>query len=177
MLARTLASPLGPLRLVASGDALVAIWLPDHVLPPGGAALDAPGGDAPVLAEAAAQLAAYFAGRRLAFDLPLAPRGTPFQRRVWDELRRIPPATTIGYGELARRIGRPHAARAVGTANARNPLSIVVPCHRVIGAGGALTGYAGGLAAKRWLLEHEARVATRAGSTAPARAATAACRT
>jgi methylated-DNA-[protein]-cysteine S-methyltransferase len=125
--------------------------------------LDARPGDSSVLADARAQLTAYFAGTRVAFDLPLAPLGTPFQQRVWEELLRIPPATTRTYGELAARLGRPHAARAVGTANAKNPISIVVPCHRVIGAGGALTGYAGGLPAKRWLLDHERAVALSSG--------------
>jgi methylated-DNA-[protein]-cysteine S-methyltransferase len=157
MITCTFASPIGPLRLFARGDAITGIYLPDHAGMP---ALDAVDGDVPVLAEARAQLAAYFAGTRMTFDLPLAPAGTPFQQRVWEQLLRIPPATTMTYGALAARLGRPHAARAVGTANAKNPISIVVPCHRVIGAAGALTGYAGGLAAKRWLLAHEARNVT-----------------
>lgn len=101
------------------------------------------------------QLDAYFAGRRTRFDLDLAPRGTPFQLEVWQALTGIPPGTTISYGELARRIGRPNASRAVGAANGANPLPIVVPCHRVIGAGGALTGFAGGLETKRFLLALE----------------------
>jgi methylated-DNA-[protein]-cysteine S-methyltransferase len=106
-------------------------------------------------AEARRQLDEYFAGRRWNFTLPLAADGTDFQRRVWTALREIPVGTTITYGELARRIGQPAAVRAVGLANGRNPLSIVVPCHRVIGANGKLTGYGGGLAAKAWLLQHE----------------------
>ena len=104
------------------------------------------------------QLDAYFAGELSEFDLPLAPHGTPFQRRVWDELSRIPFGETTSYSELARRLGDPKLVRAVGLANGRNPLAIVIPCHRVIGAGGSLTGYGGGLDRKRWLLDLEARV-------------------
>ncbi|MBM3140105.1 MAG: methylated-DNA--[protein]-cysteine S-methyltransferase [Chloroflexi bacterium] len=117
----------------------------------------------PVGAEAAVeQLRAYFAGSRLRFDLALAPRGTVFQREVWRELSAIAPGETRSYGDVARAIGRPGASRAVGAANSRNPLAIVVPCHRVIGADGTLTGYASGLDRKRWLLEHErATVSTR----------------
>jgi methylated-DNA-[protein]-cysteine S-methyltransferase len=100
----------------------------------------------------------YFAGQQREFALALAPTGTPFQERVWNELRRIPFGTTISYAELARRIGEPKAVRAVGAANGANPIAIVVPCHRVIGADGTLTGYAGGLDKKRALLEHEAHV-------------------
>jgi methylated-DNA-[protein]-cysteine S-methyltransferase len=107
-------------------------------------------------AEVKAQLRAYFAGRLTEFDLPLAPQGTEFQLCVWQELRGIPFGETISYGELGRRIGRPQASRAVGHANARNPISIIVPCHRVIGADNSLTGYAGGLERKRMLLAHEA---------------------
>ena len=151
MIACTFDSPIGPLRLVARGDALAALWLP-------GRWDDVPDGDAPVLAATRAQLAAYFAGASLAFDVPLAPEGTSFQHLVWEALVRIPPATTMSYGELAAQIGRPHAARAVGTANARNPIAIIVPCHRVIGANGTLTGYGGGLPTKRWLLDHENRI-------------------
>ena len=110
-----------------------------------------------MLARAAAQLRAYFAGERTVFDLPLAPDGSGFQRLVWQALERIPYGVTRSYGELAAAIGRPAASRAVGSANSRNPISIIVPCHRVIGANGALTGYAGGMRAKRWLLEHEQR--------------------
>jgi methylated-DNA-[protein]-cysteine S-methyltransferase len=106
--------------------------------------------------EAIAQLDAYFAGRLRRFDLALAPEGTPFQREVWSALTDIPYGETVSYSELARRIGRPAAPRAVGAANGKNPLPIVVPCHRVIGANGALTGFGGGLAIKRRLLEVEA---------------------
>jgi len=101
------------------------------------------------------QLDAYFAGKRRDFDLELAPEGTPFQQRVWRELCAIPYGETISYGELARRIGRPGAFRAVGAANGRNPISIIVPCHRVIGSNGSLTGFGGGLDTKRALLDHE----------------------
>jgi methylated-DNA-[protein]-cysteine S-methyltransferase len=108
------------------------------------------------LEQGRAALDGYFAGRRSDFlDLELDAPGTPFQRLVWDALRRIPFGTTLSYGELARRIGREGAARAVGAANGSNPLAIVVPCHRVVGANGALTGYAHGVERKRWLLDHE----------------------
>ncbi len=110
------------------------------------------------------QLAAYFAGERLEFDLPLDACGTPFQRRVWQALTEIPYGGTCTYGEIARRLGRPRAARAVGGANHHNPLPVVVPCHRVIGAGGSLTGYAGGLRIKRFLLDLEAGSSSRAAA-------------
>lgn len=111
--------------------------------------------DDEALSQATAQLQEYFEGRRTTFDLPLAPVGTPFQRRVWAALREIPFACTTTYGDVARSIGAPRAVRAVGAAIGRNPLSIVVPCHRVVGAGGSLTGFAGGLDNKKWLLGHE----------------------
>ena len=146
-------SPIGPLVVVSDEDALIQLHLPKggkpgHVAPEW---RRSPGR----LREARAQLAAYFAGKLLTFDLPLAPRGTPFQCRVWDELLRIPYGDTSSYIELARRLGQPSAMRAVGAANGANPLAIIVPCHRVIGADGTLVGYGGGLAAKRWLLDHE----------------------
>jgi methylated-DNA-[protein]-cysteine S-methyltransferase len=148
-------SPIGPLVLVAADDALTMLHLPRDGRP----AHVAPGWQrAPArLREARAQLAAYFAGKLLTFDLPLAPHGTVFQTRVWSELQRIPYGDTISYIELARRLGKPSAMRAVGAANGANPIAIIVPCHRVIGADGALVGYGGGLAAKRWLLDHERR--------------------
>jgi len=114
--------------------------------------------DGPLL-EAIDQLRAYFDGSRQTFDLPLAPEGTSFQQRVWAALKAIPCGETVSYGEIAKRIGRPTASRAVGAANGQNPLPIVVPCHRVIGANGKLTGYAGGVRIKRALLDHEARLA------------------
>ena len=108
--------------------------------------------DAPGLADAVRQLRAYFEGRLREFDLRLAPEGSPFQLRVWQELRRIPYGETISYGELARRLGNPQASRAVGLANGANPISIIIPCHRVIGSNGKLTGYGGGVGTKEWLL-------------------------
>ncbi len=152
----SVASPIGPLRLVADGAALVGVYMEDHARAPALGARD--GKDHPVLAETRRQLVAWFAGERTTFDLPLRPSGTSFQLAVWHALTTIPFGETRTYAELARGIGRPGAARAVGAANARNPLSIVVPCHRVVGAGGALTGYAGGLSRKQWLLAHEQRM-------------------
>ena len=153
----TTSSPVGTLTLVASDTGLVAILWPDDA--PGRVRLteaqDAP--DHPVLAATATQLAEYFAGARTAFDLPLATAGTDFQRAVWRALDAIPYGETRSYADIARAIGRPTAMRAVGAANGRNPISIVTPCHRVIGASGALTGFAGGLAAKRHLLGLERR--------------------
>lgn len=111
--------------------------------------------NASALALAVQQLQEYFQGRRQHFTLPLAPAGTPFQHRVWQELRRIPFGTTLTYGALAQHVGMPHAARAVGHANGRNPLAILIPCHRVIGSDGHLRGYAGGIALKQRLLQHE----------------------
>ena len=155
----TMASPIGPLGLFGRGDQLVYLHLPDGTDPPPIASCDA----TPILHRAAQQLAEYFAGARTEFELELAPEGTPFQRLVWDALRAIPYGVTVTYGHLARAIGRPAASRAVGAANGRNPLSIIVPCHRVIGAGGALTGYGGGLPAKQFLLQHE-RASARSGA-------------
>ncbi len=109
----------------------------------------------PALSESIRQLRAYFAGRLQEFELPLAPEGTPFQRRVWQELLKIPYGTTISYGEVARLLGDPKASRAVGLANGSNPIAIVIPCHRVIGSTGKLTGYGGGLRTKEWLLALE----------------------
>jgi methylated-DNA-[protein]-cysteine S-methyltransferase len=115
----------------------------------------------PLVKEALRQLTAYFEGRLTEFDLPLEMAGTPFQRRVWDALREIPYGETSSYGELAQNIGRPSAVRAVGAANGRNPIAIIVPCHRVIGASGKLVGYGGGLPMKRMLLDLEAEHAQR----------------
>jgi methylated-DNA-[protein]-cysteine S-methyltransferase len=115
------------------------------------------------LSDAIDQLHCYFAGKHSVFDLPLAPGGTPFQKKVWTALCEIPCGETRSYGQLATRLGFPDASRAVGAANGRNPIAIVVPCHRVIGADGKLTGYAGGLNIKKALLEHEARIVKKAG--------------
>ncbi len=140
-------SPVGPLRLAWDGDALCELFFAE-----GGHSMAAR--RAPVRIRSA--LEAYFEGDVAAIDsLAVQPAGTVFQRKVWAALREIPAGTTISYGELARRIGQPGAARAVGLANGSNPISIVIPCHRVIGADGRLTGYGGGLDRKRWLLAHE----------------------
>jgi methylated-DNA-[protein]-cysteine S-methyltransferase len=161
------ASPIGPLLLTAAGGALTGLYMREHrhgpaVVPPPGAANSADpwlaDDTALPFAEAKAQLAAYFAGRLTTFDLPLAPVGSDFQQRVWAALCAIPYGTTLSYGELARRVGVPNGARAVGLANGRNPISIIVPCHRVIGANGSLIGYGGGLARKSALLDFEAAV-------------------
>lgn len=152
----TIASPLGPLRLIGDGHALHGLYTKPGPESKPGAAAHEPADE--LFAEVRAQLDAYFAGHRTAFDVPLVLSGTPFQRRVWGALREIPYGTTISYGELARRVGQPSAARAVGLANGRNPVSVIVPCHRVIGTDGTLTGYGGGLDRKRRLLELEAAV-------------------
>jgi len=153
---RALETPLGPLVLSADASGrLTGVSF--------GPTSNAPGssGAGGVLDDAAAQLGEYFDGRRRAFTLPLAIGGTSFQRQVWEQLRRVRYGTTVSYAELARRVGRAGAARAVGHANARNPLAIIVPCHRVVGASGGLTGYGGGLEAKRFLLGIEAGAASR----------------
>ena len=155
----TFDSPVGPLLLISDGASLTGLhtdndkhrpavrpeWVRDHLAGPFGQTIF--------------QLKAYFSGTLTAFDLPLAAEGTEFQKKVWRELCNIPFGETISYGELARRIGRPTASRAVGHCNARNPISIIVPCHRVIGADKSLTGYAGGLDRKRALLALEAKKA------------------
>jgi methylated-DNA-[protein]-cysteine S-methyltransferase len=143
-------SPVGDLLVVGDGEAVTGVHFGARVAPRPGWRVD----PAPV-AEAVDQLSAYFAGARREFDLWLAPAGTSFQRRVWAALAGIPYGETTSYGKLAAEIGRPGSARAVGAANGANPLAIVIPCHRVIGADGTLTGYAGGLAAKRHLLALE----------------------
>lgn len=149
-------TPVGKLKLIASNDGLAAIlWEND---PPGRVRLDVAGEapDHPVLKEAERQLADYFAGRRKAFDLELDFVGTEFQKKVWAALLTIPFGETRTYGDIARQIGAPKAVRAVGAANGRNPISIIAPCHRVLGSNGHLTGFAGGLETKAHLLKHEA---------------------
>ncbi|HUL02217.1 MAG TPA: methylated-DNA--[protein]-cysteine S-methyltransferase [Gemmatimonadales bacterium] len=149
-----LSTPVGELTLTASDAALTGVYFPSsRQVPRLHAGEQGAGGE--VLALARRQLEEYFAGSRTTFELPLALAGTPFELRVWEMLQRIPYGTTTSYGELARRLDEPSASRAVGTANARNPIPIIVPCHRVIGANGDLTGYGGGLDRKLWLLEHE----------------------
>lgn len=147
-------SPIGPLTLAADDSGLRVVEFPENRHP---AKRDMSWVEAehPVLAETRRQLGEYFAGHRQVFDLPLAPRGTPFQLEVWQALARIPHGQTWSYGQLASHLGRPQAMRAVGAANGRNPLPIVLPCHRVIGASGALTGFGGGLPTKQFLLELE----------------------
>ena len=149
------ASPLGRMVLAAVGDRLLGVWFDDQAhLPDLSACASDP--DHPLLQRTALQLTQYFAGQRRTFDVPLATvAGTPFQQAVWQVLRDIPFGSTSSYGELAVRIGKPAAVRAVGAAVGRNPLSIIVPCHRVIGASGSLTGYAGGLPRKTALLKLE----------------------
>lgn len=146
-------SPVGPLTLVGDGNALAGVHFdsePRVATPPAAWVRD----DGR-FRDVARQLSEYFAGRRRTFDLPLAPRGTAFRKLVWKALQAIPYGQTATYGEIARAIGQPQASRAVGGANHHNPLAIVVPCHRVVGADGSLTGYGGGLARKRLLLDLE----------------------
>ena len=148
-----ISSPIGPLVLLGDGDALTSVYYPRH---PGRHETDVRDEAAPFSA-VVNQLEEYFAGERTAFDLPLAPQGTDFQRACWAALQQIGYGETRSYGEIAASLGQPGAARAVGLANNRNPISIIVPCHRVIGADGSLTGYGGGIEAKRYLLDLEAR--------------------
>lgn len=148
-------SPIGPLLVTSDGEALTGLYMTAHR---GGPEVDATWTHEPnaaLFVATRAQLQQYFAGDRRTFDLPLRAAGTPFHQEVWRALLQIPHGQTLSYGELALRLGKPNASRAVGLANGRNPLSIVVPCHRVIGADGRLTGYGGGVARKAWLLAHE----------------------
>ena len=151
-----ISTPVGRLRLAGDETGLRSISFQNR-FPPAAPAESPLSTEAP-FREAIAQLEAYFAGALRRFDLPLAPEGTPFQREVWSALTAIPYGETVSYGELARRLGRPAASRAVGAANGQNPIPIVIPCHRVIGADGSLTGFGGGLAIKRRLLDLEAGV-------------------
>jgi methylated-DNA-[protein]-cysteine S-methyltransferase len=160
-------TPIGPLTLIASDAGLRAVLFDGREPPRDGAA------DRPVLDAVARQLHEWFAGARTTFDLPLDLDGaTPFQRRAWLALGEIPYGTTRSYGEQARLLGAPRAARAVGAANGRNPLPIVLPCHRLVGANGALTGFGGGLPVKRALLAHEAATAARAAAAGTSRTRT-----
>jgi methylated-DNA-[protein]-cysteine S-methyltransferase len=155
-------SPVGDLVLVSRGGILTGVYLPS---PQGGYPPEPEWRrDDAQLRTAREQLASYFAGELTTFHLKLAPMGTAFQRRVWDELCLIPFGATASYADIARRIGQPTATRAVGAANGRNPIAIIIPCHRVIGADGTLTGYGGGLECKSWLLRHEAAVLARRAS-------------
>jgi len=146
-------SPVGKLLLVSDESGLRALQFAEGRTPP---RVEAEWKhDGKLLQEPMRQLRAFFAGELQRFDLPLAPQGTEFQRRVWDALLEIPFGETMSYGELARRLGNPTASRAVGLANGSNPIAIIIPCHRVIGSNGKLTGYGGGLHNKRWLLDFE----------------------
>jgi len=161
----TLDTPVGVLTLVASDSGLRAVLWPDDR--PERVRLDAIDGDSPaarhVLDEATTQLLEYFAGERTEFDVPLDAVGTDFQRQAWKVLSTIPYGRTITYGEQAQSLGGANKSRAVGAANGRNPISIVVPCHRVVGRDGSLTGFAGGVDTKAWLLQHEQAHSTSAG--------------
>jgi methylated-DNA-[protein]-cysteine S-methyltransferase len=151
----TMDSPIGELLLFSDGTSLTGVFT-NGPKPKWKTNGELNREDA-VLAEAREELTAYYAGTLQEFKVPLAPQGTPFQQRVWKALLEIPFGETQSYGQLARRIGSPNASRAVGLANGRNPISIIIPCHRVIGSSGSLVGYGGGLPRKRWLLDHEAR--------------------
>jgi methylated-DNA-[protein]-cysteine S-methyltransferase len=148
-------SPIDRLLLVSDGTNLIGVYMLDQRYEPPMGKDWIERADVAPFPEAIRQLDAYFAGERTDFDLPLAPSGTPFQLRVWQELARIPYGVTMSYGELAKRVGNPNASRAVGLANGRNPIPIIVPCHRVIGANGKLTGFGGGLWRKEKLLQIE----------------------
>jgi methylated-DNA-[protein]-cysteine S-methyltransferase len=151
-------TPLDPVLAVGDDDGrLAGLWF-DRPAPAGSRR------DDEAFAALRDQIGAYFAGEPVAFDVPLALAGTPWQREVWQALQAIPYGETMSYGELAARLGRPSAARAVGAANGRNPVSVIVPCHRLIGASGALTGYLGGIERKRWLIDHERSSAALTGA-------------
>lgn len=147
----TLTTPFGPMALAGEGAFVTRLYLPNEAPP------SILCHETPVLAEARAQLLAYLSGERRAFSLPLRPAGTPFQLAVWEALKAIPWGELRTYGQIAAAIGRPKAVRAVGQANHRNPIPIFIPCHRVVGAGGKLTGYGGGLDLKEKLLDLEHR--------------------
>lgn len=146
-------SPVGTLLLLSDGDALIGLYTPKQGAPrpPPASAI----ADSLALRDVASELDAYFASERTTFDVPIRPAGTAFQQSVWKALCEIPLGSTISYRELAVRVGNVRAVRAVGRANGQNPISIIVPCHRVVGASGDLVGYGGGLDCKRWLLGHE----------------------
>lgn len=168
-----MSSPVGPLLLEHDGAAVTGLrYWTTGAHPPAGTR-DAPARGDRVGEEAVRQLREYFAGERREFDVPLAPAGTEFQRSVWSALRALPYGATCTYADLARDVGRPGGARAIGQANARNPIPIIVPCHRVTASGGRIGGYAGdwgggeGIARKRWLLAHESASRTPAANRAP----------
>lgn len=180
LLVRTLETPLGPMLAGSiEHDGVRSLCLLEFASRPAlprsmsdletpfdtTARADDPANPCPILDEAESQLRDYFAGVRTDFNLPLLTPGTPFQQRVWAELLRIPCGTTISYGDLARRVGSPGAQRAVGAANGRNRVAIIIPCHRVIESTGALRGYGGGLRNKQWLLDHERKITGNAAGT------------
>jgi methylated-DNA-[protein]-cysteine S-methyltransferase len=150
----TIDSPLGSIRLDANESALLGVYFAGQKWEPL-AGHHRPNSTNPILQLAVEQLNAYFMGRMTQFDLPLETTGTEFQKQVWREIATIAMGQSLSYGQIAKRIGSPLAARAVGAATGRNPIGIIIPCHRVMGGSGALTGYAGGLEKKRWLLAHE----------------------
>lgn len=149
-------SPVGEVIVQADSIGVTGVWFEQHTTCPKDLGIEQ--ADQPWLTLACQQLQQYFAGQRQSFDVPLNPAGTDFQQGVWQALQTIPYGRCCSYQDIAYQIGKPSASRAVGTANGKNPISILVPCHRVIGASGKLTGYAGGLERKRWLLAHEARI-------------------
>lgn len=163
---RVIDSPIGPLVLVGDGTVVCELRLPRPDATPDLGPADGPH-DPNAFGRAVAELDEYFAGRRRSFTVPVAPAGTPFRRRVWAALRTIPHGATATYGQIAHRLGAPGAARAVGQACGANPVAVIVPCHRVVGRGGSLVGFGGGLEAKAWLLAHEARSSAVVPTPAP----------
>lgn len=157
-------SPVGTWLLLSDGDALTGVYPETHAALPDMSGFRR---DDHFFTGVIDQLGAYFAGRLTEFTVKLAPQGTGFQRRVWAALQEIPLGATTTYGCLAAHLGAPSASRAVGSANAKNPISIIIPCHRVVGTSGVLTGYAGGLEMKRWLLEHEGSARRALGGVTP----------
>ncbi len=151
MFRTVIGSPLGPVEIRTDGQFVISVTYQDHE----GITDELP---CPVLKMAVAQLREYFTGKRKEFDIPVRPSGSVFEGKVWEQIMEIPYGVTISYGTLAKRIGMPRSARAVGRANGRNPVAIIIPCHRVVGANGSLTGYSGGLWRKEWLIRHEAAI-------------------
>jgi methylated-DNA-[protein]-cysteine S-methyltransferase len=164
--AGSVSTPLGRVLVVIADEHLVGLYFDGHERTP--ALEGVPHRETDMLGQVRAQLEEYFAGTRETFEIPLEPEGTPFQREVWTALVAIPPGTTATYGEIAQQIGRPQAARAVGAANGGNPISIVIPCHRLVGASGGLTGYGWGIERKQWLIDHERSMAAARAGAEPA---------
>jgi methylated-DNA-[protein]-cysteine S-methyltransferase len=155
-----MSSPLGMIRLSAEGDAIKEVHLLHSENTPAGVPVSDITGIPSCLINGREQLLEYFEGRRRVFDLPLAPDGTEFQQKVWQLLRQVPFGVTISYADMAKKLGDPKVIRAAASANGKNPIAIIIPCHRVIGSNGELVGYAGGLPSKKWLLEHERYIQT-----------------